>query len=179
MKINKYRSKRKITYLLMVIAFAGIIFAAYLFYTRPSGDNKATDSTNYQTPSQNQVSAGEQAKLNTVENDQKTKSGKDGSNSPADTSFTTQITAHTINSGILQIRNVIDGVYQQGTCDLTLSKDGKTIKKSAGIQPLSQSSTCQGFDIPVSQLDPGTWEIHLHVTINKQVAQAMDSVKVP
>lgn len=69
------------------------------------------------------------------------------------------ITAANQNSSLLQIRVDI-ATLSSGVCTLTLSKSGHAdITKTAATQSLSNTSTCQGFDIPVSELSPGEWTI--------------------
>jgi len=68
------------------------------------------------------------------------------------------ITAANQNGSILQIRALISAVENTGICTLTLTSAGKpTVTKTANSQALSSTSTCQGFDIPVSELSAGTW----------------------
>ena len=98
--------------------------------------------------------------------------------SGSDSGLQTTITAASVEDGTLYIRNEISGIYQNGTCNLTLSKGGAVVTRSAGIQPLPKSSTCKGFNIPTSQLSKGTWSIQLNVTINGKSASASGSVEV-
>lgn len=62
------------------------------------------------------------------------------------------------NGSVVQIRTQIGAVEDTGVCTLTLTSPGRaTVKKTASTQPLASTSTCQGFDIPVSELSAGTW----------------------
>jgi len=68
------------------------------------------------------------------------------------------ITAAEQNGSTLQIRVLIGAVESKGTCTLALTRAGETsVTKTAGTQALSSTSTCQGFDIPTSELSAGTW----------------------
>lgn len=61
-----------------------------------------------------------------------------------------------------RINTIIYSVESTGTCTLTLTKSGSTtITQTAGVQALPSSSTCKGFDIPMSQLSQGQWQLSL------------------
>ena len=179
MKMHR-STKRKLRITLFIVFVVAAIGAAYYWYLGQTDQTKIPErtpaqSTNYGAPSQSEINAGEQAKLKTVENDQKAKSEKTGG-TPSPASFSTDISAG-VNAGTLQIRNDISGIYNKGTCTLTLTKGNVTKTKTTVVQALPQSSTCKGgFDIPVSELTPGTWQIHLSVTINGEIAKASSSV---
>jgi hypothetical protein len=68
------------------------------------------------------------------------------------------ITAANQNESTLQIRTLISAVDNTGICTLTLTSVGKTtVTKTANSQALASTSTCQGFDVLVSELSVGTW----------------------
>jgi hypothetical protein len=54
--------------------------------------------------------------------------------------------------------------YSDGQCELTVTNSGAQYKKSAPVIYQSEFSTCAGFNVPVSSLGPGTWNISLSVT---------------
>ena len=177
MKIKSRKSNTKIILALLGLVVAGGSYFAFLYYW-DTDTNKIVDNTNYSSPSNEQVSAGEKTKAKVIEEDQDTKKDNpDYSKTPG--AFTGQITAASVSSGVLQIRTNIDGVHSQGSCSLKLTMDDKaTITKSADIQPLPQSSTCMGFDIPTSELQSGTWQITIDITINNKTVQLTKSVEV-
>lgn len=71
-----------------------------------------------------------------------------------------------VSNGVLIIRATINQSINTGTCALTLtrSSDKKQVSKSAEIVPNPSSATCKGFDIPVSELGSGKWNIVIEVT---------------
>lgn len=70
------------------------------------------------------------------------------------------ITAANQNDSTLQIRTLIGAVENTGLCTITLTSEGKTtVIKTAIAQALARTSTCQGFDIPVSEISIGTWHV--------------------
>ncbi|MGB4768826.1 MAG: hypothetical protein WBP22_06270 [Candidatus Saccharimonas sp.] len=73
------------------------------------------------------------------------------------------VTAKNINTtaSLLQIRTLLSEIVSQGTCTLTLTKGSSTISRSVALQAGPADSTCQGFDIPLSELSNGTWNIRI------------------
>jgi hypothetical protein len=61
---------------------------------------------------------------------------------------------------------------------LTLSKNGQTVTKTAAVQALASESTCQGFDIPTSELSPGTWSLTLHFENSQYQGDAQRNITI-
>lgn len=177
MKINKSNSKNSLFYILPALLIIVALCIIYLFLIRtPTGTDK--DEIDYNKPSNEQIEAGTEIKKETVEQDEESQSNN--SDEPASSaSFKTRITSTSAQSNSLRIRNVIDGIYQQGACSLVLTKGSQTVERSASVQPLPQNSTCKGFDIPLSELSTGQWQAKLTVEINNQVATTSTVVEIP
>lgn len=193
MKINKQTnniSKTGLTALITIFFVSSSVAAYYYVNREPAG---STDEVNYSEPTDAQKKAGDQAKKQTIENDTSADAsspptvdslqdpklqGNDTTRYSQDSSIKTKITAATVEDGTLYIRNTIDGIYQQGSCKLTLTKGSRTVAKTAGIQALPQSSTCKGFNIPTAELSNGIWNITITITINGKTGSATGSVEV-
>lgn len=183
MKIKNRKSKLPIVAVLLVIVLVtGVAGFAYFSSLNKENDTPPNKGVNYEDPSSEQVKAGNDAKESTVKNNASSNSAKSptGNSTPSlsETGLKTQITTATTQNGTVYIRNNINGIYQEGSCTLALSKDGKVVQKTAGIQPLPQSSTCKGFNIPTSELTSGKWKINLEVIIGDQKATATSEVAV-
>lgn len=75
------------------------------------------------------------------------------------------ISYKSVVNNILVIRTTINQVLNSGSCVLTLrSYTGKVVTQSADIAHNPSSSSCQGFDIPLSNLEKGAWSIEIKVT---------------
>lgn len=126
--------------------------------------SKEMPSTNLDAPTKEQIKAGNDIKKgNSDKPDGSTGTptapvSQPGSNKQ---SIEVIITAANQNSGILQVRTQISRVVNTGQCTLNLTKSGKTVTKTADIQALASTSTCKGFDIPVSELSAGSWNATL------------------
>ncbi|MEO5949060.1 MAG: hypothetical protein ABIP74_01530 [Candidatus Saccharimonas sp.] len=89
------------------------------------------------------------------------------------------ITAANQNGSVLQIRVLIGAVENTGTCTLVLSREGQpSVTKTAGTQALSSSSTCQGFDVPTSELSAGTWGVLITYTSSTLTGSATKNIAI-
>jgi len=88
-------------------------------------------------------------------------------------------TGATQNGSVLQIRVLIGAVENTGTCTLVLTREGQSsVTKTAGTQALSSSSTCQGFDVPTSELSVGTWQALITYSSSTLTGSATKSITV-
>lgn len=148
---------------LLIVSIAAVLIAggivAYLHFTNKS--NLTENGINYNPPTQEEKSTGDAIK----------EQGAAGSDpapeptpptSPTDSRSTVgvEITALNQSSETLYIRALIQTVTSSGTCSLSMtSANGKTYSASASIQAGPSSSTCQGFNVPVSSLEKGSWSV--------------------
>ena len=145
-----------------VYAFDGSIFG----WSKQSNNTVNDQSIEEATDDQKQT--GEQIKEGSIENqDTDTKpSGVDAPTPPVkqDTGksvVSVSISAANQTQSSLQIRTGIGVVTSSGTCTLNLSQVGKVITRTSNVQALPSTSTCEGFDIPLSELPTGKWTIDL------------------
>lgn len=88
-----------------------------------------------------------------------------------------QITAAYVNNDVLQVRTLIPKVTAEGNCTIQVASSGQVVySSSAGVQALSSSSTCKGFDVPLSSLGPGTWTITVTYTAAASTSTATKEV---
>lgn len=155
--------------LLALALVGGAVAAAYHYQLGPFKKSTPPNSINLAPPTADQKKAGDAAKQNAVQPAAKsTPSGSDQPPAPVPQTGTSKnrvnvtITAANQTSSSYQIRALIEAVADNGTCTLTLtSSGGQSIVRTAGVQPLSTTSTCKGFDVPLSDLSPGTWNLLL------------------
>ena len=170
---NKFLSKKillvSVIFLLVVMAVLAYVYAlnGNLFGWKIAQNTPTT--INYGPPTPNQLQNGTTIKSNNASPN--STSGSDQPSAPTPISESSQksvsvsITAANQNGPTLQIRVLIGVVENKGACTLTLEQTGqKTVTKTAGTQALASSSTCQGFDIPITELSTGVW--HIAVTYN-------------
>jgi len=175
MKLNPKNKKNKkpLIIALVVIAVLALGYVAYARATNiwpfPNDSQSSTkvDDVNYEPPTEDQVDAGDDIK----------DAANDAVNTPAPTgTVEMSITAANQNDGILQVRTLIQTTSNTGTCTLLLKKGSTEITKSAPVQALSSSTTCQGFDVPTSELSTGTWQLTINfknTTVNSTISQSV------
>lgn len=121
---------------------------------------------NYDKPTKDQKNAGSQVKQQSLSEGKPTESSENESSTiteqPGKDKVTIAITTAQKNGNNLQIRAQIYATINNGTCTLMMTNEAKTLTKTASIQALPNSSTCKGFDIPISELSTGSWQLKLH-----------------
>lgn len=171
MQINKKDTTKRVIIiigLVLALLVAGVAAAALLKLGPFASTALPRESVDLNKPTDDQVKNGESIKQDTVEN----KGGSTGSDPlPSPTPGTTpgdkstvdmQITAYNQDSDTVYIRSLIQLITSSGSCQLRMSgPNGKTYSATSGVQAVSSSSTCGGFNIPVSSLSPGNWTINL------------------
>lgn len=169
MKIkSKIRHPRGKTLLLLlcsvvvIIAIIGLVLA-YSFkvwpFSRPLTPLTPAPSINYEKATDEQIKAGDDVKRDTVDSDTPpVPVSQPGSDKK---SVEIIITAANQNNDLLQVRTQIATVTSAGKCTLTLTRSGKVVSKITDVQPLASTSTCMGFDVPVSELSVGSWQATL------------------
>lgn len=78
----------------------------------------------------------------------------------------------------LIIRTTINQTITSGSCHLTLTKDGKSVSRHSGLIQNPSSSSCEGFDIPVSELSTGDWNVSIKVTDDNRSGQINGTARV-
>lgn len=190
---TKNRFNKKIVYLAVgIILLLAVGSTIYVYSLHGnilgwSADSSSSPSyPNNNPPTKDQSQAGTSQKEDIVNQDRAAQGkppipGTDSSTTPSQTNSATlgvTITAANQNGSTVNIRSLVETVTSDGTCTLTLTKDGTTVTRTAGIQPLANASTCKGFDIPVSSLGKGAWNIQLSVTSGSKTGAASSSVVV-
>ena len=165
-KKNKNNTAAKIIgiILLVLLAFAGGFFIAQRFTGGNSNEEKPENNqTRAEKPSaiaNNGNNDGSIEKPDTVDEEDKTPVKYDGEN-PNDLEILTgSVTYAGVAGDKLIIRVNIDQYLGSGTCSLTLGN----YSNSVNISPSASTSTCEGFDIALSDL--GNMSGNSQFTIN-------------
>ena len=153
-----------------------------------NGQNPAQgDGISYESPSDEQIKDGNEAKERTIAESENNDSQQKPttvntdapSSQPADSNeLAVKITNATVEGRTLYIRTEIGGLYSTGSCTLVLQNGDRTVQKTSGIQAYAKISSCQGFNIPVSELGDGTWKITLTATVKDKKGIAVSSIKL-
>lgn len=182
MKILRQKNKAKTLSIVLacVVILAGGLAAAYYFKLGPFSNGQQSA----QTEKENKT--GSDIKKQSVDNSSKgTQTGSDPSPAPKPIPGTTKssvgadITSVNQDESSLHIRMLIQAVTSSGTCTLTMTgPQQKTYSTSVGVQALPSTSTCKGFDVPVSQLLAGDWKISITFSSETLTATTTKNVTV-
>lgn len=181
MYIQKNKKSKK--YILVGIIAAIILLLGYatVAWNYSFWPFNNSQKTNLNAPSSDEKQAGEQIKAKSLDDAAKENPNKSGSDQPlppAPTPGATKstvlvdITAANQNNPNLQIRVLIQALVANGECKLTLTKGSSSYTVTAATSPTSTTSTCAGFDVPVSKLSPGTWKAVVDVSSSTVTGQA-------
>lgn len=181
-KTQKNSNKKIIVWLIIILLLIGIGVSAYVYYHQSHrGSDSQSNGVNLKPATKEQKDAGDQSKSSTVNTDSSSNSSKSTGTQPSDPSSSNvnvQTSASAQNGATYQLRYLISSVENDATCTLTLTKGSSTVTKTAKTQALAQSSTCQGFDIPTSELSPGTWQAVMVVSGNNINGSASSTIQV-
>lgn len=174
MRINNKNSSvknRNTIVILAIIALMVIGVTAYAFISKigpfaPSDQNES--GINYNPPSEDEKKAGEDIKNNVDSGLGNPPVGSDPSPPPDPIPSRTKskvgmdITAANQSGDTLVLRTIIQAVTSSGTCTLTMiGPNNKTFRQEVGVQALASSSTCQGFNVPLSSISTGQWKVQI------------------
>lgn len=168
--LQKQTSRKKaIIITIVVIILLGAAGAAGYFYMvdaqqRSASTPETSNTTSLEPATRDQIEAGNTSKQQTV--DGETKPSQSNSDKPAGggPTISVSITAANQNGSVVNIRALINELINSGTCSLKLTKGSSVITKTAAVQALASTATCQGFDIATSELPAGTWHMVLTVS---------------
>lgn len=185
------RSHKK-TIIITVVILTALLISFLLWYYALSdrGPKEAQEITNSQQdkPTENKVGSQDAGTKESIgepdeqsvphEKEKELPQLYEGENINNSTGLTGTITAKSVMAGNLIIRNTIDQMVGGGNCELNLSSGGRNITRSAEIIQNPSSSTCAGFDIPVSELAPGQWNIEIKVSSGDKGMTLKDTVNI-
>lgn len=190
MKLNKKSPKKPLFIALTVgsIAIVASLVWYFAFYGETTDQNKETslqqskDTNKNQSPTQgddNTVLPAEVPNESVShEKEKELPQLYEGENANAQSSLTGSISTKSVAGDYLIIRNTINQFVDSGTCDLTLSSGNTTVRRSAEIIQNPSSSSCAGFDIPLSELRSGQWSIEIYVSSEGKSMTLKDAISI-
>lgn len=155
----KNKNKQKILWAALVAALSILIYLATAWYWQFFPFNRRqpiTEQTTSQVKPQEKTDDTAQEPLVkpdaevTKEPEKNLPTQYEGSNPNSEEHLTGAITYKAVSDGQLILRTSIDQTLNSGTCSLSLVNQQKTVNKTATIIPNPASSTCEGFNIPIS-----------------------------
>lgn len=192
MKIQQNNKKKQYIVASTLIATLLILFIGVSGYLFASGKDllgwtpfpkQQQSSTGNNPASKEQIKNGEAIKTEAIKN-----SGTSGSDQPSTPQpqsdgrrlIELDITSITkVDSSLIKISTLISFLDQSGSCVLTIndSSSNTVYTSTVGVQAMSNSSTCRGFNVPIANLLPGKYKFNLAYTSidNKNYGSAVKS----
>jgi len=169
---KKKSSKKSLIIVISVLAaiVVGWLYYAYHYQTWPFHSaskpkiSSISRKIDYSPPTDDQTKSGADTKSEIADGSK----DKGATAQPPTTTpqNTLGVTITTVQPGqTVYIRAIISSVVSSATCTLTMTgPNGKTYSATAPVQPMASSSTCQGFNVPMTSLASGAWQITVAVT---------------
>lgn len=180
MKIKqKGTKKQRIIKIIILIMLITILSGGTLGYLFISGNSvlgwtpypkQQSSSKDNNPPSTEQINNGQNIKDQSIKN-----SGSSGSDQPltpipqTDGRNMVGLTITSIikaDASLIKISTLISYLDQSGSCSLVVkdSRASTMYSSTVGVQAMSSSSTCKGFDVPTTNLSPDTYTFNLKYT---------------
>lgn len=137
------------------------------------------DTINLKPASNDEKNAGTQIKSSAVTpNATKTTPSNDAN--PNTKAIGVSFSATSQDTNVYHIRLLIDQVVGAGTCSLSMTSttNGQDYTATANIQAGPSSSTCEGFDIPLSKLSAGNWNATVSVISGNAAGSATKEITI-
>lgn len=180
MKIFKKKSPTK----LIIASIVGVLLiSAILYFTvgkayfEQSNSNSST-TNNTQSDDTPDSSAGDNDPTPVPGvTDNSTKTDTDEGTNPDQPSLV--ITSSNQNGSVFQVRVLINTVVSSGSCKITFTRENfASVEKTADIQAGPSTTTCKGFDIPLSELAVGSWTMKVTYIHNDYSAQSTKTIEI-
>ena len=151
---------------ILIIAAAALFGTKFIFDQQKDDDVKNTTSTTTAEAATKQEQTTEEESTTEAETpESKTPTQNDGEDPNTLDSLTGTVTTARVSGSNLILRVNINQYLTAGTCNLILTHQasGATYAASANLIASASTSTCEGFDIPVSELSSGTYGIKINI----------------
>lgn len=183
MKLPKQNTSKRTRWIVavVVVALAAVGVVGYAVFwqnkpaqhTTPSSDHRAEITRNSERGNTNSHKANNQR-----EKEKATIKQYEGESPDDSQSLTGSINYKNIVADELILRVTIDQSLSSGSCQLRLTNAGKTLTKTALVIPNPSSSSCQGFNVPVSELGSGAWQIEITVSSGDRSGTIVSSITI-
>lgn len=173
---QKRKNRRKWVYwfviLLLLVAAGVIVYLVWNSYFKPKSadvhENNIVEVAENKTENNNNASDGDTGQNGNAtgdnageverEKEKEQVATYEGGDPNQNNQLTGALTYASVNGGVLIIRVNIDQYLDSGTCRLSLG-GGTEYSDVASVVSSASTSTCEGFDIPLSELASGTYKI--------------------
>ena len=184
MNINtpkKKMSKKVIIITLVVVTLAVASAGAYFLFSPNDEKDTIKDSQSKETNSSTSTTEDQDTTSTNATEHEAEKDitpSYEGENTNTSQTLTGVINYAGVANDILMIRTTINQALSSGTCRLALSNGSATVTRDSNIALNPSSSTCEGFDVPISELGSGNWTITITVTSDNRSGELKGNVTI-
>ena len=167
---QKNKKTKKIFYwvfmLVLLIAAAVVTYLVWDNYFNDKKDETETSETSTEEKKVEEKSSEKTDEKLTSESPEKEKVVQYDGNDPNEAQgLSGAITYAAVSGANFMVRVNIDQYVTSGSCELVLKRNGTTIyNNKVNIVGSASTATCEGFDVPVSQLGGGVVEININLS---------------
>lgn len=173
MRVKQTKRPKTLTITLITAAAVILLVGGYFTYAyttktiwpfQEAASDTLQDTANNQLHQNTPDAPGSSTPSTPEDTPQKTPVPYEGDNPNTGQELSGVINYHGVSGSSLAIRITIDQIIASGSCTLTLTaKDGKTVTRTVDTAQNPSSTTCRGFDIPISDLGRGEWDIKVDI----------------
>ncbi len=178
MRMRESKNSKKITLAIIggvVLLLAGGYFVWYQFGDQimPKNNQAESDSRLKDIPTMPQDPENPKKQVPKQYEGQ----GDDEDSNTSSDQITGFINSKEVSNDNFSLRLTINQLLGSGTCTLTMTNQ-KTVTKTAEIVQNPSSSSCKGFDVPVSELGSGEWSIKINIKSGDKTGVIEDKFKI-
>ena len=186
---RRYSKRTTIIWFFVILVLALIVTAIYFLLLQPREVKQSKQNTEVQAehlqaeknpnPNEPKPKTEEKEDLEAGKTHQTPKQYENTGDTPA-TNLTGFITYSGKNGNNLTIRITINQLLKEtGTCTLALtSTNGQKIERTVATIDNPSSATCQGFDIPLSEVPAGDYQINIDIKTVHQNGNIKGSITI-
>lgn len=178
MRVQKKRAKKPLIITLIVVVLLAAGAGAYIWFSRDDSGQNTEQTTQNQENRDEAAAEDPDSEVNRTghEPEKDIPEAYEGENPNTSQSLTGIISHKSVTGGQLVLRTTISQTLGSGSCQLRLTKDGQTVTRESNIAANPSSATCEGFDVPTSELSGGTWSIEITMRSGDRTGTIRDTV---
>lgn len=168
---KRKRNKKWISWMVVLLLLVMAITVSYLllnnYFSDEKKDDHETELIDVERVEKTEIGEDQNDDDNNIEKKKVEQYDGDDPNNSSELSGV--VTYASVQNGKLMIRVNIDQYLADGKCELTLKRGGATIYSSiANIAVGASTATCEGFDVPVADLEGGKVDIVINLNADSR-----------
>ena len=166
---NRSNNSKNIVIIVLVLLIIAVCSVTYFVFIR----NKNIPNENQSESSQLDNENGNEKNETPIQNES-TNNPTAGTDETIDGYFTHK----SISNDTLVLRVLIGELLSGGSCSLKIINGERAVTRQAPTINSATTASCEGFDIPVSELSSGLWTIQIEITANNRLGTITDEIRI-